>query len=132
VSRRPVHVLALIGGAVVVVAAFLPWVSGLGSANAFDVPLAVLWTLHPGTGGLDLGFMIVALGALAVLLAFVPGVGAGRRLLGVLLVGVAVDYVVQIWRAVSDLGGGIGDVFDVLGIAAYVTLVGGALVASSK
>lgn len=131
-SRRAVHALALIGGAVAAVAAFLPWLSSLGSANAFDVPLAVLWSLDPGTGGLKLGFALVPLGAVGVLLAFVPGLGAARRLVGVLLAAAAVDFVVQTWRAVSDLGGGVGDVFDLLGVGAYVTLVGGALIASGK
>ncbi|MEW6059459.1 MAG: hypothetical protein AB1551_04840 [Actinomycetota bacterium] len=116
----------------VVVAAFLPWLSGLGSASAFDVPLAVLWSLNPGTGGLKLGFLIVALGALGAGLAMLPRFDGGRLLLGALIMVVAADFVVQTWRAVSDLGGGFGDVFDVLGVGVYVTLVGGALIASRK
>jgi len=116
----------------VVAAAFLPWLSGLGSANAFDVPLAVLWSLDPGTAGFKLGFVIVALGALGAGLGVVPGFGGGRLLLGGLIMAVAADFVVQTWRAVSDLGGGFGDVFDVLGVGVYVTLIGGALIASRK
>jgi hypothetical protein len=122
----------LVGGAAVVVAAFLPWVSSVVSPNALDVPLAVLWSRNPSATGFKLGFVLVALGGLGAGLAMVSGIKVVRRLLGVLVAAATVDYVVQMWRAISDLGGGAGDVFDLIGAGVYVALVGGLLIASGK
>ncbi len=132
--RRPLRPLALAGAAAVLVAVFLPWVSGtLGAGgDAFDVPISFLWDIGGGGGGVKLGLPLLVLAGAGAALTFLPGTGPVRRILGMVAVLVSVVFVVQLYRAIDQLGGGFGDVFDTLGVAVYVTLIGGGLLAGSK
>jgi len=130
--KGPVRPLALAGAAAIVVGVFLPWISGaLGQGNGFDVPLSFLWSLQP-TDGIKLGLVLLLVGAGAAALTFLPGTGPVRRILGVAAVASTVVYVIQLFRLIDQAGGSIGDVVDAIGVAVYVTLAGGALLASSK
>ncbi|MGZ8610581.1 MAG: hypothetical protein ACXWZU_14275 [Actinomycetota bacterium] len=130
--KRPVRPLALVGAAGVLVAVFLPWVADtFGGGNGFDVPLSFLWSLQ-NAGGVKLGVLMLIVGGAAAALAFVPGTGPLRRILGLVVMAVAVVYGVQLFRLIDQLGGGVGDVFDTLGVATYVTLAGGGLLVASK
>jgi len=130
--RRPLRPVALVGAAAVIVGAFLPWVSGtFGGGNAFDVPLSFLWSLDTSEG-VKLGLALILVGGAAVVLTFLPGTGPVRRILGVVAAAAALAYTVQLFRAIDRVGGGMGDVMDALGVAVYVTLAGGVLLAASK
>lgn len=130
--KRPLRPLALVGAAAVVVGVFLPWVSGaLEGGNAFDVPLSFLWSLEPNDG-VKLGLVLLLVGVGAAALTFLPGTGPVRRILGVVAAAASVVYVVQLFRLIDQAGGGFGDVMDVIGVAVYVTLAGGVVVAASK
>ena len=130
--KRPVRPLALVGAAVVLVAVFLPWVSDTpGSGNGFDVPLSLLWSLETAEG-IKLGVLMLIVGGAAAALSFVPGTGPVRRILGIVTMAVAVVFCIQLFRLIDQLGGSVGDAFDTLGVAAYVTLAGGGLLAASK
>jgi hypothetical protein len=130
--KRPARPLALIGAIVVLVAVFLPWVSDtFGGGNGFDVPLSFLWSLQ-NADGVKLGVILLIVAGAAAALAFVPGTGPLRRILGLVTMAVAVVYGVQLFRLIDQLGGGVGDVFDTLGVAAYATLAGGGLLVTSK
>jgi len=131
-SRVRIHPLAMVGAAGIVLAAFLPWISAGGSRDGFDLPLAFLWNRTADPEGLDLGLALVALGGGALALSFAPRTGIVRRVLGGLAVVLAAAFVVQVFRGVDELGGDLGDVIDLLGAAAYVTLAGGVLLAASR
>lgn len=130
--RVTVHPLAIVGAVVVLVAAFLPWISAGGSRDGFDVPLAFVWDLTADREGLGLGAALLALGACALALSFVPRTSIVRRVLGGLAMVLAGAFMVQVFRGIDQLGGDLGDVLDLLGAAAYVTLFGGVLLASSR
>ena len=109
---------AMIGAAVIVVGLFLPWIraTGLGSANAFDLPLGVLWnSSNPGDPDLGLPLLILAAVVALPLRAPLATVAAAAIFVAVVV------FVVQLQR--SDI-----ELTSVLGSGVLVT-AGGALVA---
>lgn len=124
-QARPIKPLALAGGAALVVATFLPWLSGVGSSvNALDLPIQALWDVDAQDGAVKLGFALLAFGAVGIALAFVPGPAALRRLCGSLGVAAVLAFAAQLYRAIDAQGGTLGDVFDVIGVGLYVALAG--------
>jgi hypothetical protein len=105
--------IALIGGALAVIACFLAWddVAGLAYDDSFKVPLRFLWDKN-ASGGLKLGTPLVIVAAVVALLTVSPiaPVVFLRRLGGVALLAAVALFVVQLGRRVGwdHLGVGIG------------------------
>jgi hypothetical protein len=122
----------LVGGALVLVGALLPWVGTAGaSKSAFGVPLKVLFDPKSQTaGGLKVGFVMVVLGALAV------AAGLGRvppqvgKVAGGAAVALAALFLGQLQRAIGQVQA--ASVFGVLGMGVYLTTAGGVLAAMAK
>jgi hypothetical protein len=124
----------LIGGVLIVIATFLPWVSaagGLATENGFGVPLEVLFDPETqSAGGLKVGFVTIVLGAvtLAAGLKRLPLL-AGRIAGGVAML-VATLFLAQLQRAMGQAQ--VATVFGVLGMGVYLTMLGGVMSAMSK
>ena len=118
--------LPLVGAVGLLLAAFLPWVDAFGgSSNSFDVALSFLWDLT-ASGAPYLGWAVVALAALALAAAAAAKTNSGLlRALGILAIALVVDFVIQMYRGVTDGGGSFGDVFDLLGFAPWIALGSG-------
>ncbi|HUP84373.1 MAG TPA: SH3 domain-containing protein [Acidimicrobiales bacterium] len=133
VRIRGVRISApLLGGALIVAGAFLPWVSQLTVAeNAFGIPIEVLFDpKSQPTGGLKLGFVLVPLGAvvLATGLARLPLMAA--RIAGGVAALIATMFLGQLQRAMGQAQ--VATVFGVLGLGVYVTMLAGVVAAMSK
>lgn len=93
--------LALVGGALAIVSAFLAWddMAGVAYDNAFKIPLRFLWQIDQ-TGGFDLGLPLVIVAAVVALFSISPltPVVFLRRLGGVVLLGAVALFVVQLGR----------------------------------
>jgi hypothetical protein len=131
--------LSLIGAVAVAVAALLPWLDAPGpggAANAFKVPVAFLFDpTGAGTGGLQVGVVLVALGVIGAALTFVPGAKQILRALGGVSVAGAALFAAQVIRLVSELnsqGGSDVNPFTVIGVGVYATVVGGILLATGR
>lgn len=127
-SIRP---LPAAGAVILLLAAFLPWVSGQGaSLSAFDLALSSLWS-DVAVGTPYLGWLILAFVAAAVFLAATaprPGVSS---LLGTLSVATGAVFAVQLYRGASDSGATIGQVFDLVGLAVWAMIAAGAVLLAS-
>jgi len=130
IELRP---LPLVGAAALLLAAFLPWVSGFTSVNSLDVALSFLWDLN-AAGSPYLGWLIIGIAVIALALAVMKKPNPSLlRLMGFLAVGITGAFLVQMYRGITDSGGTFGDVFDFLGIAPWVSLGAGVvLIAGSK
>ena len=130
IELRP---LPLVGAAALLLAAFLPWVSGFTSVNSLDVALSFLWDLN-AAGSPYLGWLIIGIAVIALALAVMKKPNPSLlRLMGFLAVAVTGAFLVQMYRGITDSGGTFGDVFDFLGIAPWVSLGAGVvLIAGSK
>lgn len=140
-AMQPTAWLAIAGAAAVAVSAVLPWVSlgqgALGSvtANAFKVPVELLWNVQASslgrgaTSALTVGLALVAVGCAGAGLVFgPPSLDLLRRAAGGLAVVIATDFVRQVSAALGQLeraGAGRVSVFRVLGTGVYVALAGG-------
>lgn len=84
VAGRPVRPLALGGGLALMAVSLLPWIStdGVPSTNAIDIPIQFIWDLNSGDGPIKIGLVLLALGAAAAVLSFVPRTTAIRRICG--------------------------------------------------
>lgn len=93
----------LVPPAVVVLAAFLPWirVPNGPSSNSFDVALMFLFQLRTTSTDLKLGFLLLAA---AVALA-IPGQPKVRRIAAGVVVGVCGLYLVQLQRLLGESPG---------------------------
>ncbi len=131
-SGRVGKALPLLGGVAVVGAAALPWISswsalpGFGIVRTFqflDFPFGLLSAGMGAESAARAGAAL--LGLVGVLLVFVPGASAGRRICGLLAALVACAYATLI---------GVGTVFGGLGPGAGIVLalVGGLLLATSR
>jgi len=145
--RAPVQIAGvrvttqLVGGALIVIATLLPWVSaagGLATENGFGVPLNVLFDPETqSAGGLKIGFVTIVLGALTVaaglqrlpLLAGRIAVLVGRIAGGLAMV-IATLFLAQLQRAMGQAQA--ATVFGVLGMGVYLTMLGGVMSAMSK
>ena len=130
IELRP---LPLIGAAALLLSAFLPWVSGFTSVNSLDVALSFLWDLN-AAGSPYLGWIIIAVAVIALALAVIKNPNPPLlRLMGILAVAITGAFLFQMYRGISDSGGTLGDVFEFLGIAPWVSLGAGVvLIAGSK
>ena len=122
----------LIGGALVVAGALLPWTSQyLASSSAFGTPLRVLLAPDPNASGvIKLAFLVVPLGLLVLaagLRALPPVVGQAAGGAAAL---VSVLFVAQLQRSMGKFYA--ATVFGILGIGVYVTLLGGLVAAIAR
>jgi zinc-ribbon domain len=120
----PFKPLALGGGLAMVVAVFLPWISGGSSASALDIPLEAAWNIEAGDGPVKLGFAFVVLGGVGAGLAFVPRSVTIRRLIGSVGLALTLGFALQLYRSIDQAGGTVGDVIGAVGIGVYVALAG--------
>ena len=119
--------LPLIGAAALLLSAFLPWVSGFPSLNSLDIALSFLWDLN-ASGSPYLGWAIIAIAAGGLVAsATKKSVPALVTLLGLLAVGLTGAFLIQMYRGITDSGGTLGDIFDWIGFAPWVSLGGGVL-----
>jgi type IV secretory pathway VirB2 component (pilin) len=125
-ARRSVTVkpLALVGGLLLIVSAFLEWILGAGSATGLDVPVQALWDINTADGPVKLGFVLVALGAIGGGLTLGRRTSWIRRLCGSIGVAIVLGFAVQIYRVIDGSGGSIGDVLTTIGPGVYVALAG--------
>ena len=125
-TNLPIKPLALGGGLALVVAVFLPWVAidGAPSVNALDIPIQALWDLNAGDGPIKIGFVLLALGAAAAGLSFVPRTNAIRRICGSVALAIGLGFTLQLYRSVDLAGGSVRDVFSAIGIGVYIALAG--------
>jgi hypothetical protein len=93
--------IAILGGALAVVACFVSWedVSELSWKNSFKVPLEFLWDKN-ASGGAKLGIPLVAVAAAVMVLSLWRALPADflRRLGGLAILGATALVVVQLGR----------------------------------
>ena len=127
--------LPLVGGAAVILSAFLPWVdTGVNSANSWDLAAASLFDYTTTSTSPELGWVLLAIGIAAVLTAALPNApSVATKLLGLAALVAGIAFIGQAMRFVSDFGGSAGDAFgEVLGFAPYVAMAGGAVLLASR
>jgi hypothetical protein len=123
----------LIGGALVLVGALLPWVSqGPISENGLGIPIKVLFDpkSQNAGGGFKLGFVLILLGALTIAagLGRLP-IQVGKAAGGAAML-LATVFLGQLQRAIGQVQA--ASVFGVLGMGVYLTMLGGVLAAMAK
>lgn len=131
------HLLALLGGIAVIVSIFLKWEDlsvggGHHVAKAKDVPVQFLFNYTTGAKDPSLVLILAITGALILVGTLLATRLVGGRflvLLGALLaIGIAVVYSFQVHQALHSLHLRTPiSVTDFVGLAPYVTLVGGVL-----
>jgi hypothetical protein len=122
IQLRP---LPLIGGAALLLSAFLPWVSGFTSVNSLDIALSFLWDLN-ASGSPYLGWAIIAIAAGALVASTTKKpVPPLMMLFGLLAVAITGAFLIQMYRGITDSGGALGDIFDWIGFAPWVSLGAG-------
>ncbi len=130
-----VSVVPLIGGILVAVSSLLPWFAsfqGGKSSNAFEVPVGYLIDPLKGQGGLKVGILVVLIGLVGALLACLPVRRAALVTLGTLATVFGGVFVVQTIRFVNAVNQGAGpggkvSATSVIGLGAYLAVVGGVL-----
>ena len=125
--------MLLAGGFLVVVTSFLSWFDTVGgTSNGFDVPIPFLWDTA-AISGLSIGAVTLVIGAAIAVAALWPkpvppfAIQVGRAA-GAFALIIALLFVVQVFRGVSDDGGSVADAFTkFMGIAPYFLATGGVL-----
>jgi hypothetical protein len=116
-----------VGGALVAISAFLPWVStgGVAEQTAFKVPVKFLVDKAGQGGGLKLGWLLLLLAVAGIVLTSVQPQPMARRICGAVILAVGAIFVIQLqralggWEFLSALGN--------IGLGVPVVFVGGAL-----
>ncbi len=122
----PALIMGLVGGALMVLGAFLDWVQG-GPSRGIDAPIEVFWDPNinrdPENFLTSAGFVIIVLGLLVILGAAIQR-GVLARFGAVLGIVAVVLFIVTLYRADGNVGDiGIGVWLILLG--AVVALVAG-------
>jgi hypothetical protein len=124
--------LIVIGGALAAISSWLNWgakTRELGAARtAYTIPAKFVIdnAAGPGSAGLSLGIVVLVLGLLVVVAAFVPGWKVGGLLLGAAVVVTAFLYVYQVRQVIHDANLG-KSVRDFISIGPYLAVIGGLL-----
>ena len=126
--------LSLIGAAIVIGSAFLPWTRGaFGSADSFDVPAMFLFDYETTSSAPDWGIVVVVLGAIGLLIAL-SNMGKGAlRTVGIVTAAVVVLFLFQFWRYIDFLGGDMpSDVIETLSVGGPAMLAGGIMMITGR
>jgi Bacterial SH3 domain len=121
-------VLGLVGAAVAILGAALPWVKTAGvrldGVDAFDLPVRILngWD-QAAKGGYRIGWVILILAAIGGLVSLISGGGIVRRVLGFVIVIMAIVYVLQTQDFITSADRGLGTGFNVWDLVDYGVLV---------
>lgn len=114
--------LALLGAVTVIVSAVLPW-TRTGEGLPRDIPARLLFDPQGPASGLNLGIVLLvmgAIGALAALLTMVaPWLGFLRRLVGLATLTLPILFVIRAW---ADTG--LGGLIDLIGAGVYGAAAG--------
>jgi hypothetical protein len=129
-GRGPI--IGAVGGLIAIFGTALAWqqtVANRLEVDAYGMPVRFLtgWE-NLADRGLALGWLIVVLAAVGAVVSIISGGGIVRRILGLAIVIVCAIYVLQQqeWLSTIDRGLGTGlNVWDVVGIGAPVTFIGG-------
>ena len=107
----------------------LSWIRVRGAkSNSYDVPLAFLWDYQSGAdGGIKVGLVLLALAIFVGVFAILPGKVTARRVLGGVIIGVALLYTLQLARALSAVDSA-PSLLSALGFGVLVTVAAGVLV----
>jgi hypothetical protein len=134
--RSALRPLAIIGALGVIAAGPLPWNQFHFEASGWNLLLKFLFTgnrldffhdpTDPSFNIASIGVVLIVLGAIALVLSFVPSAHVIRRLAGLLAAAIVVGFVVQLM--VGEVNESVGNLFKDLGPGAYTGFVGGILV----
>lgn len=124
VGARRVNPLILAGALLTALSALLPWIDD--GRNAMELTLKFLWDVE-AQGEPFLGWGLMGLGALALGVAFLRKPLGPALLVGIATIATAFLFVAQLYRVLSDLGGGFEELTDAIGFAPAVTVGGGIL-----
>jgi Bacterial SH3 domain len=126
-------VAAVIGSALAALSSVAPWSGGpdlpLGLDEprlGFDIPFLSLLELDPGPEILSVGLVVAVMAVLGLLASLIAPLSLVRRLLGILVIAVAVLFGVEMVRSFLDTGEPVDLAFRV-GAGPYVALIGGLL-----
>ena len=133
-ARRslPFKPVALAGGIALAVSAFLAWGQGADASDALDLPVELLWSLDATDGAVKIGFLLLAIGGLGAVLAFVPRTAWIRRICGGVGAAIVLAFVVTLVRLLDQAGLGLGELSDLVGPGAYVALAGAVALTASR
>ncbi len=118
---------APIGVVAVLVGALLPWISITGfSGNAFRVPMKFLIDYKTQGSGLKVGLLLVAAAVVAGVFSLFPGRVLLRRVMGGVIILIAVVYAIQLQRVLSAGGDAAPSLFSAIGkLGLLFTIAGG-------
>jgi hypothetical protein len=133
-TRPALQPLAIMGALIVALGTFLPWsgekILGIGgqTVSAFDISANVLWDTTPGDLFFKIAYAFLILAGLGLLASLVPRAAGFRRIAGVLTIVAVALYAVTAIRALNDNDAlSVDNVFRIIAIGAFVSLVGGIL-----
>jgi hypothetical protein len=124
VGSKRLNPLILAGALFTALSALLPWIDD--GRNAMELTLKFLWDVD-AQGEPFLGWGLMGLGALALGVAFLKKPLGPALLVGIATIATALLFVAQLYRVLSDLGGGFEELRDAVGFAPAVTVGGGIL-----
>ncbi len=127
----PLALVTALVALVYLASSFLNWIDGLGvQDSAHDGPLRYLWDNTASSGSPSIGIVVVVVGFLAAAAALVRRLRFLAPVLGVVALAIVALFLVQTQLLVGDArDAGIfdGNLFDLVGIGAYVGLGAGLL-----
>ncbi len=117
--------LALLGAVTVIVSAVLPW-TRTGQGLPRDIPARLLIDPQGPASGLNLGIVLLVVGAIGALVALLtmvaPWLGVLRRIVGLATMGVPLLFVIRVWA--PEIGLGRGGLLDLVGAGVYAAAAG--------
>jgi SH3-like domain-containing protein len=128
---RTTKLLTMIGGLAVVLSAFVPWIRFEGTDNAFDLPIACLWSYTNTGEGMNLAVLLLVLGVLGLVAAFVRLPAWLTRTAGGIAIVAGLAFILQFLLFLDNSQVyAVGDVLELIGFAPLLTIGGGVLMLS--
>jgi len=129
-GSSPIRVLPLIGSIAVVVSVVQPWISGLGTVHAEELPVGYIVSGEIGSSKFSLGILLLLLATLGAILFSLDRWSAVRRTCGGVIMLLVVLFLAQLFSGGAEEQTGLRLTVDSIGVGPYFAFIGGALLAA--
>ncbi|MEX1047297.1 MAG: hypothetical protein WD757_08945 [Actinomycetota bacterium] len=129
-SSLPIKILPLVGAIAIVLSVIQPWIAGIGSVHADELPVNYVLTGDIGASTFSLAVLLLVVAAAGAILFSLDRWTILRRICGGAVMLLVVLFLAQLFSSGVGDDAGLRVTVDLIGVGPYFAFVGGALLAA--
>lgn len=129
-SSLPIKILPLVGAVAVVISVIQPWITGIGTVHADELPVNYILTGEVEASNFSLAVVLLVVAAAGAVLFSLGRWTIVRRVCGGAVMLLVVLFLAQLFSSGVGDQAGLRFTVDSIGVGTYFAFVGGALLAA--